>query len=513
MKALQQILAKNHQIKEIIMLKVFEELKSNDAKAINNYHCDSNILMEIASSGVAQTIREIAYSNEPFYKDYIEGFLLEVPRKKTIQIIAGSSDNGGDGLALSRLLQDDFNVITVLPFPPKSKMCQLQKERLDLLGIKTQDYIENSCDILVDSLFGTGFKGEVREEFLPILNKMNEITAYKIACDVPSALDIEGVPRKECFRADLTVCIGALRCQLFSSFAKDYVGKIILKRLPLPTTKYESETNIFLLQKEDSRLPYRNKQNMNKGSFGHVCIIQGEKKGASILAASASLIFGAGRVSVSGDDVPFTKPDFMYSKTIINEASSIAIGQGLGKENYQTFNKFLNYISNHPTTPIVLDADILSYKDVTSILKIANCIVLTPHPKEAQILLENTMEISLTIDEIRKNKIAIIKKFCNKYPNAVLLLKDCNTVIGDKENIYINSLGDVSLAKAGTGDVLTGLIASCLAQGYSALDATITSSIAHALASNKFNNNYALTASSLIEEIGKLDFSTPHHKN
>ena len=146
-------------------------------------------------------------------------------------------------------------------------------------------------------------------------------------------------------------------------------------------------------------------------------------------------------------------------------------------------------------------------------MKKSYCVVLTPHPKEAQVLFKNTMEISLTIDEIRKNKIAIIKKFCNKYPNAVLLLKDCNTVIGDKENIYINSLGDVSLAKAGTGDVLTGLIASCLAQGYSALDATITSSIAHALASNKFNNNYALTASSLIEEIGKLDFSTPHHKH
>lgn len=486
------------------MLKVFDELKTHDEKAINTYHCDSNILMEAAGANMAQVIRKIAYSNEDFYQDYMEGLLSKVTRKKTIQIIAGQSDNGGDGLVLSRLLQDDFNVITVLPFQPKSKMCSLQKERLDLLGIKTQTNIEENCDILVDSLFGTGFKGEVREEFIPILKKMNEIHAYKVALDVPSALDINGVPKDECFKADLTVCIGALRAGLFSSFAKDYVGKIVLKRLPLPIDKYEGDANIFLLQKDDAHLPYRKTQNMNKGSFGHVCIVSGEKKGASILAASSSLIFGAGLVSISGDDVPFTKPDFMYSKNIVNEATSIAIGQGLGKNNKKVFEEFFAFVTHNPHTPLVLDADILLYEKITSILEIACSVVLTPHPKEMQTLLKNTMEISLSIDEIRKDKIAIMKSFCARYPNAILLLKDCNTFICNKENIYINSMGSVSLAKGGSGDVLTGLIASLLAQGASPLDATITSSIAHAMSSHNIKNNYALTPSLLIEEIAKL---------
>lgn len=486
------------------MLKVFQELKTHDEKAINTYHCDSNILMEGASLGVAQVIKEIAYKGEDFYQDYMEGFLKEVPKKKTIQIVAGASDNGGDGLSLSRILQDDFNVITVLPFPPKSKMCHIQKERLDLLGIKTQTNIEEKCDILVDSLFGTGFKGDVRAEFLPLLEKMNEIVSYKIALDVPSGLDIKGVPTSVCFKADLTVCIGALRSQLFSSFAKDYVGHIILKRLPLPTKNYEEKTNIFLLQKDDARLPYRNKENMNKGSFGHVCVVQGEKKGASFLAATASLIFGAGLVSISGDDIPFTKPDFMYSKNIIKEATSIAIGQGLGKDNKKIFDEFLTLLSSQPTLPLVLDADILLYEKITSILDIASAVVLTPHPKEAKVLFKNTLGVSLSIDEIRKDKIAIMKNFCARYPNTVLLLKDCNTFICSNENIYINSMGSVSLAKGGVGDVLTGLIASLLAQGYSPLEATITSSIAHALSSHNIKNNYALTPSSLIEEIAKL---------
>ncbi|MGP1437532.1 MAG: NAD(P)H-hydrate dehydratase [Treponema sp.] len=486
------------------MIKVFENLKSHDEKAINEYKCDSNILMEIAGANLAQVIKEIAYKNEYFYQDYKSGFLMEIPRKKTIQIVCGPSDNGGDGLVLSRLLQDDFNVITVLPFLPKSNMCGLQKKRLDLLGIKTQDYIEDFCDILVDSLFGTGFKGEVRDEFLPILKKMNEIKAYKIACDVPSALDIEGIPKKECFKADLTICIGALRIQLFSSFAKDYVGQLILKRLPLPIDKYEGESDFFLLQKEDAKLPHRNKQNMNKGSFGHVCIVEGEKAGASQLAAASSLIFGAGLVTICGKNVPFAKPDFMYSKTIIKEASCIAIGQGLGREKGEAFYEFLDYVSRNAEIPLVLDADILLYKEITSILKLASSIVLTPHPKEFQTLLENTLGISFSVDDIRKKKIALMKEFCAYYPNVVLLLKDCNTFICSNEKIYINSLGNVSLAKGGTGDVLTGLIASCLAQGYSLLDSAITSSIAHALASHHFKNNYALTASALIEKIGKL---------
>ena len=485
------------------MLKIFDQLKTHDEKAINTYHCDSNILMEVASFGLAQVIKEIAYGNEDFYQKYKSGFLLEVPIKKTIQIVCGSSDNGGDGLALSRILHDDFNVITVLPFPPKSKMACIQKERLDLLGIKTQSNIENTCDILVDALFGTGFKGEVRSEYIQILKKMNEIVAYKIACDVPSTLDIQGIPSENCFKADTTVCIGALRSQLFSSFAKDYVGQIILKRLPLPIEKYEGETNLFLLQNCDAHLPYRNRQNMNKGSFGHVCIVSGEKKGASQLAAASSLIFGAGLVSISGD-APFTKPDFMYCKSIVKEATSIAIGQGLGKENENIFNEALSFTSKNPHIPLVLDADILSYKKITSILDKATSVVLTPHPKEMQTLLKNTIGISLSIDEIRKDKVIIMKEFCARYPNTVLLLKDCNSFICNKETIYINAMGSVSLAKGGTGDVLTGLIASLLAQGYSALDATITSSIAHALASHNIKNNYALTASNLIEEISKL---------
>ncbi len=486
------------------MLKIFNSLKEKDEKAINNYKLDSSILMEIAARGLKEKIVEIAYKNEKFYRLYKKGFCYNIPQKKTIQIVCGTSDNGGDGLVLSRILQDEFNVITSLPFSPKSYMCKLQKERLDLLGIKVQENVTNECDILVDALFGTGFKGEVKSEYVPILKKMNEIKAYKIALDVPSALDIEGVPQQECFRADKTISIGALRYQLFSSLAKDYVGSINLVRLPLPNAKYEEETNMFFLQKEDIKMPHRKLQNVNKGTFGHIAIIQGEKAGASQLVAGAALAFGAGLVTICGENAIFTKPDYMVSKEIPENINCIAIGQGLGRLQQQVFNTFLQFFIKHKEISLVLDADVFFYREISFILENAKNVVLTPHPKEFCVLLKNTIGIQTDVENVRKEKRHFMNVFCNKYPNTILLLKDCNTFIGKENNIYINAFGSSSLAKGGTGDVLTGLIASLLAQGYSPLNAAIVASMSHAIASHKIKNDYALTATSLIKSISKI---------
>lgn len=486
------------------MLKLFESLKENDIKAINEYSLDSQVLMEVAAKGVATKIIEIAYSSEPFYLDLLNGFLFSIPTKKTVQVVCGASDNGGDGLALSRILQDYFDVVTVLPKPAKSKMCILQKKRLEALGISIKDEIESECDILVDALFGTGFAGEARKDDVVILQKMNNINALKIALDVPSGLDIFGVPCNECFLANFTVCIGALRSQLYSSLAKDYAGSISLVRLPLPSAKYEDETNTFLLQKCDARLPFRKKQNVNKSSFGHLAVMQGEMKGASQLVAGAALNFGVGLVSIVGSDIPLTQPDFMQNEHIPEKATCIAMGSGLGRSSKNVFSAFISYIMQHKEVKTVLDADAFYYDEIKVVLENVAHLVLTPHPKEFCSLLKITCGLDFSIEEMRKRKLDLTRFFCNKYPKVVLLLKDCNTCIAKGNQVYINALGSSALAKAGTGDVLAGMTASLMAQGYDSLDASITSSIVHAIASQNVQNNYALTASKLIKEIGKI---------
>jgi len=496
------------------MLNVFESLKEKDRDAIDKYKIDSNVLMEIAAKGVCDKIIELAYKKEPFYKELKRGFLQEIIAKKTIQIVCGSSDNGGDGLALSRMLQDYFVVKTIMPKPAKSNMCILQKERLDLLGITVEKTIDYECDILVDALFGTGFRGELQKEDAYLLQKMNAVQAVKIALDVPSSLDILGVPSffegtPSTFRADITISIGALRTQLYSSLAKDYVGKIYLARLPLPTKIYEGSTNIFLLQKEDAKLPTRKEKNVNKGTFGHVAVIEGEKKGATQLVAGAALHFGAGLITIVSDDSTPSKPDFMLSSSIPQNTTSLAIGPGLGKNNKEFLTRHLPYIIEHKDIKLILDADMFYYKEITHFLEQKErAIVLSPHPKEFASLLKICIGCELSIEEIRKHKIELMKAFSSKYKHVVLLLKDANTFIAKDDLIFINSLGSPSLAKAGTGDVLTGIIAACLSQCPSLydspLDCTITASLAHALASTKLKNNYALTASSLIKKIAHL---------
>ena len=495
------------------MLNVFESLQEKDKEVINKYKIDSNVLMEIAAKGASEKIIEIAYKRETFYKELRKGFLQEIIAKKTIQIICGSSDNGGDGLAISRMLQDYFIVKTVMPKSPKSPMCIVQKERLDLLGIAVRQTIDDECDILVDALFGTGFRGEPRKEDALLLQKMNAVKAVKIALDVPSGIDILGVPAcfhgiSSTFRADATICIGALRSHLYSSFAKDYVGKIYLTRLPLPTKIYEGHSNIFLLQKKDAKLPQRKEKNVNKGTFGHVAVIEGEKKGAAQLVANATLHFGAGLITIISNDNTPPKPDFMISSSIPSNTECLAIGPGLGKSNTEFLARHLPYILEHKDIKLVVDADMFYYKEISVILGQKRPIVLTPHPKEFASLLRICMRLDLSIEEIRKEKIELIRAFSSRYKHVVLLLKDANTFIAKDNTIFINSLGSPSLAKAGTGDVLTGLIAATLSQCpllyNTPLECAITASLSHALASQKFKNNYALTASSLIKKIAKL---------
>jgi hydroxyethylthiazole kinase-like uncharacterized protein yjeF len=132
-------------------------------------------------------------------------------------------------------------------------------------------------------------------------------------------------------------------------------------------------------------------------------------------------------------------------------------------------------------------------------------IVLTPHPKEFVSLLKLCDIADISVEELQNNRFLYVKEFCKKYPNVVLLLKGANVIISSNEKIYVNSFGNATLSKGGSGDVLSGLIGSLLAQGYNSLDAAINASLAHAMAARNYpKNNYSLTPSDLVEEIRKL---------
>lgn len=511
------------------MKKIYHSTSILDKLALNNFNLSEDILMENAAANL-----------ETALVSYLQ--TIRISHKNKILILCGSGDNGGDGYVLARRLlgscfsDTKLEIIVFEVLESKSNACILQKNRWEKLGGKTfnlwneknsnfdffSECCKNACAI-IDCIFGSGFHGNISDTIMSIISEANSSDAYKIACDIPSGLE---------FNANETITMGALKTVLFSDKAKSVVGKISVGNLGIQKSLFENSSVIphgFLLEVSDIKLPFRKDANCHKGNFGHLTILSGDKIGASIIAGNSGLAFGAGLVSIlevsqenkTQENITINFSDFeknifqlMYCKELPEKTSALCAGMGLGMNNLDTF---FHLASMNPKLPIIIDAD-LFYSDKLSKFLMDSSrektqIVLTPHPKEFVSLLNHCGIYkkdggAWTIPEIETNRFSLVEEFCKKFPGIVLLLKGANVLIGqfieNKINIYVNNLGSNALAKGGSGDVLAGLIGSLLAQNYNSLDATITASLAHSIASNKIKNNFALTPFDLIENIKTL---------
>lgn len=461
------------------MQKIFYEVNSLDKRCYEEFALTEDILMEHASLSMANYIEQNFNSNH------------------SILIVSGVGNNGADGIALARLLYNKFDVKLYIPFGVKSKMAELQLKRVELLGLNIIEKIESS-DVIVDCLFGSGLNKDLDEESQKIINDLNSFDAYKIACDIPSGINNLGQVRTVAFEANRTITMGALKLSLFTDIAKDFIGELEVANLGVQREVYESESNIYLLEKEDLKLPLRDKKDSHKGTYGHLNVVAGCKKGAGVIAAKAAFGFGAGLVSVichENIDLPY---HIMQTHKLTESCTAIALGMGLGRYEAKEIKEILNN-----DIPTIIDAD-LFYEEVI-LEALDKDVVLTPHPKEFCALLKICNIADIDVLTLQENRFKYVKEFCAKYPKVVLLLKGANVIIGENEKIFINDIGSAVLAKGGSGDVLAGLVASLLAQGYSSLDAAINASLAHTMAANNYKkNNYSLIPSDLVEEVKKL---------
>lgn len=462
------------------MVPVFNTVDYLDKKAYKDYFLSEELLMEHAALGIKKVIDEIA------------------DKTKKVFIACGCGNNGADGIALARLLLcDGYNVMIFLPFGAKSQMAQLQLQRVSALGIEIADEIKE-CDIVIDALFGSGLNKQLDTKAKDIIDRLNSLDAVKISCDFPSGLFANGAFDKV-FLPNITVSMGALKLAYFYDKTKDICKKIINVNLGLPFEKYTDNSNFFLLEKSDMQLPNRIKNFVHKGSYGHVGVIEGDMKGAPIITALAALEFGAGLVTIVGENknIPYS---IMSNKGIPKTVNALALGMGLG-DRYSD-EEILTMVKSHS---LVVDADLFSKKIIKEILKLEQKIIITPHPKEFSSLLDILENKKITVEEILDNKFDYAYNFSIKYPNIVLILKGVNTLIAYEKKVYIASMATPALAKGGSGDVLAGMAVSLLSQGYNPLDAAISSVLAHSIAAlNITENNYSLTPEKLIKELGKL---------
>ncbi|MGL2644377.1 NAD(P)H-hydrate dehydratase [Helicobacter pylori] len=464
------------------MLSVYEKVDALDKRAIEELFLSEDILMENAAMALERAV------------------LQNASLGAKVIILCGSGDNGGDGYALARRLAGRFRVLVFEMKLAKSPMCQLQKERAKKVGVVIKTWEEKNedleCDVLIDCVVGSAFKGELE----PFLNfeSLSQKARFKIACDIPSGIDSKGMVDKGAFKADTTISMGAIKSCLLSDRAKDYVGELKVGHLGVFNQIYEIPTETFLLEKSDLKLPLRDRKNAHKGNYGHAHILLGKHSGAGLLSALSALSFGSGVVSVQALECEITsnnKPlELVFCENFPKKLSAFALGMGL--ENIpKDFKKWLEL------APCVLDAGVFYHKEALQALE--KEVILTPHPKEFLSLLKS-VGINISMLELLDNKLEIARDFSQKYPKVVLLLKGANTLIAHQGRTFINNLGSVALAKAGSGDVLAGLIVSLLSQNYTPLDAAINASLAHALAGLEFKNNYALTPLDLIEKIKRL---------
>lgn len=442
----------------------------------------------------------------------MKDFIFDLPnirQDSKVLIICGKGNNGGDGFALARHLQDKVQVTVCCLETPSSAEALVQYLICQQLSIKVvQDFpMQTDFSVVVDCLYGIGFHGELNDKTKKFLDMANSIDAVKIACDVPSGFY---------FKADYTITMGEQKLMLYSDVAKAMCGKIIVADLGLSRVKFE-EPNLeemsdsdsvpllplpvaFLIEPQDMKLPLRTDRAAHKGNYGHTAVFAGGKAGAGIMSATAALNFGCGLTTIIPSENSNLSqfqisPELMISDEIPEKTTCVILGPGLSDAKNQisqeTVIKFMNWFTQTHNPACVLDADIFSFIELKSLLEELNevsgaRIILTPHLKEYERLIDKVPNVS-------------------SLKNVTIIKKSANTHILCEGETYICADGAQSLAKGGSGDILAGMIGALLAQGYSSKDAAITAVEAHALiGKEKGPENFSLTPEKLLETLANI---------
>ena len=463
-------------------------------------------------------------------------FILNLPEIHKLVIVCGKGNNGGDGYAVARLLQNKREVSVISLEDPATEEARVQHEMCRRLNIPVNSVILgldpgifSKADLILDCIYGTGFHGSLIEPAATIIDLMNKSPAVKIACDIPSGL---------AFRADYTITMGSQKLALYSDKAKAVCGQIIKAELGIDSRKFELTENTmdtvvepvettaelaasiqpvaYLVEPTDLILPLRKNRAAHKGCYGHTAVFCGEKSGAAIIAATAAMNFGSGLTSLiksteQSDLAQFKiSPSLMLSDSIPKKTTCIAAGSGFTKFSASLAEQVKQWFSTQKSPAAVFDAGMLTASEFPEFLKELNSysearIILTPHLAEFASLMKNLGE-EVTVSSLAEDpelKIRLGKILNERFPRTSIIIKSANTFIASGMKSYIITDGPQSLAKGGSGDLLAGLTAALLAQGYTARDAAITAAEQHALIASQLGpESYALTPEKFIERIG-----------
>ena len=502
-----------------------------------------NIIMKILNSEQVKKLDTFTIKNEPIEsinlmerasKVCVKWIKKKYSKKYSFLVFIGPGNNGGDGLAISRLLSDKGYKVKVFLRPNKlSNDAQINKERLiadrnvkifSLNDIKHFPKIKKN-DIIIDALFGSGLIRPINGFYGELIKKINEHKTKIISIDIPSGFFTENNDQLtkdktggyiNAIKANYTLSLELPFLSFFFPDAQEHVGKFYNLSIGLSKDYLKSiKTDFVYIDKSYAKkLLIKRKRFEHKGDFGHALIIAGSygKMGAASLSAKACLKSGVGlltvHVPVSGYEImQISVPEAMVcideSGTRFcksdeqNLYNAIGIGPGIGQK--KATENFLTGVLKNAKNPVVLDADALNILSKNNeIYKfIPQNSILTPHVGEFKRLVGKTNSFY----ERYKKQIELAKTH-----KVIVVLKGAYTSIATPAGkLYINSSGNQGMATAGSGDALTGIITSFLSQGYKPVNAAILGVYIHGLAGDiakKKNGEHALLSSDIILNLG-----------
>ena len=439
-------------------------------------------------------------------------------------VVCGSGNNGGDGYAIARLLHLKGYHVSIFFVGNDEKRSEdnvKQKKIADYYQIPIkQEFESEEYSVIVDAIFGNGLSRDIEGKYYDVICKLNQMSGFKVAVDSPSGIhdetgDVMGIA----FRADMTIAVAfAKRGQMFEK-ATPYVGKLEVIDIGIYEDAIRGTDKLtYCYEFGDfvKRFPKRS-TNGHKGSFGKVLLIVGSKgmSGAAYLCAKAAYTVGAGLVQIYTHEENRVILQEMLPETIISTyhdydkdqihellrwANVVGIGCGLGMG--EVAEQIVRETLHTVHVPCVVDADALNLisKDVT-ILQNKSNLILTPHMKEMARLL------SCEVRDLQKDKMKYLRHFVEEYP-VTCVLKDARTLVENAtENIFFNLTGNSAMAKGGSGDVLTGIIAGILAQKATLYDAACLGVYLHGTSGDYARDKkglYSVLAGDLIENISPV---------
>lgn len=489
------------------------QMKSVDDLTINELGLPAEVLMERAALSVADEINA----------RHLGGKVL---------VVCGSGNNGADGICLARILFDRRFDVTLSLIGNEEKATGqylLHKSVISKWGINFYNIIpEDEYDVIADTIFGIGLSRNVEGKYAQAINKINNLKekygsdVYSV--DIPSGISADtGNILGVAVRADYTVTFGYMKVGQMLYPGREMCGNLIcrdtgfananiLRGKRLDDCPYNELA--FTYDEDDigSVLPVRN-DDSNKGSYGKLLIIAGSKNmaGAAVMCAGAAIRAGAGLVKIYTSEsnriiVQTAVPEAIlstYDETedyregdLLRElswASMVVAGPGLSTDERAV--KMVRTVCKHATCKLVCDADALNIVSEHGDIEFPAGTIITPHLKEMSRL------VNKGVSNIKEDIIACALNYAKEHA-VVIVLKDAKTIVSDGKKVYINSTGNNGLATGGSGDVLSGIIASFVAQGKEIYEGACAGVFVHGYVADMYrkrHNVFSLSPGDIVE--------------